>query len=121
MVRTGQTEGSVDLARLAGLHPVRGDLRDHEGRRHHGPHARPGEVRGRARLKIVTIADLISYRMRNESFVHRQAEVRLPTEYGEFIRPWATPTTWTTLEHVALVMGDIDPESRCWCGCTPSA
>ena len=39
LVRTGQTEGSVDLARLAGLEAGRGDLRDHERRRHHGPHA----------------------------------------------------------------------------------
>ena len=60
-------------------------------------------------LKIVTIADLISHRMRTESFVHLEATVKLPTEFGEF-----TALAYTNevdhLEHVALVKGEIDPE-----------
>ncbi|MCG8457040.1 MAG: GTP cyclohydrolase II, partial [Holophagales bacterium] len=55
------------------------------------------------------IADLISYRMRNESFVHRQAEVRLPTEFGEFRAIGYTNDVDGT-ENVALIRGEIDPE-----------
>ncbi|MGD8563083.1 MAG: bifunctional 3,4-dihydroxy-2-butanone-4-phosphate synthase/GTP cyclohydrolase II [Desulfarculaceae bacterium] len=109
LVRTGQTEGSVDLARLAGLDPsgVICEVMNDDGTM-----ARMPDLEKFAKkhdLLIVTIADLISYRMRNESFVHRQAEAKLPTECGEFI---AIPYTndVDNKEHVALVKGEIDPE-----------
>ncbi|MBU1452857.1 MAG: bifunctional 3,4-dihydroxy-2-butanone-4-phosphate synthase/GTP cyclohydrolase II [Proteobacteria bacterium] len=109
LVRTGQTEGSVDLARLAGLTPA-GVIC--EIMKDDGTMARMPDLEVFAAehgLKIVTVADLISYRMRNESFVRRQAQVRLPTEFGEFTAMGYTNEV-DNLEHVALVKGEIDPE-----------
>ncbi len=109
LVRTGQTEGSVDLARLAGLSPA-GVIC--EVMKDDGTMARMPDLEvfaARHGLKIVTIADLISYRMRNERFVQRQADVRLPTAFGEF-RAVAYTNDVDHLEHVALVKGEIDPE-----------
>ncbi len=109
LVRTGQTEGSVDLARLAGLTPAAVIC---EVMKDDGTMARMPDLEVFAEkhgLKIVAIADLISYRMRNESFVHRQAEVRLPTEFGEFTAIGYTNDV-DHMEHVALVKGEIDPE-----------
>jgi 3,4-dihydroxy 2-butanone 4-phosphate synthase/GTP cyclohydrolase II len=62
-------------------------------------------------LKIVTIADLISYRMRTESFVKREADVRLPTDFGDF-RAVAYSNSVDHMEHVALVKGEITPEDK---------
>jgi 3,4-dihydroxy 2-butanone 4-phosphate synthase/GTP cyclohydrolase II len=107
--RTGQTEGSVDLARLAGLTPA-GVIC--EVMKDDGTMARMPDLEKFAAkhdLKICTIADLISYRMRNESFVHREAEVRLPTEFGEFRAIGYTNDVDNT-ENVALIKGEIDPE-----------
>ena len=109
LVRTGQTEGSVDLARMAGLAPS-GVIC--EVMKDDGTMARMPDLEVFAAehgLKIITIADMISYRMRNESFVHRQAEARLPTEYGVF-KAIAYTNDMDALEHVALVKGEIDPE-----------
>jgi 3,4-dihydroxy 2-butanone 4-phosphate synthase/GTP cyclohydrolase II len=109
MVRAGQTEGSVDLARLAGLRPA-GVIC--EIMKDDGTMARMPDLETFAAehdIKIVTIADLISYRMQNESFVHRQAEVRLPTAFGEFRAVGYTNDVDPT-ESVALVMGEIDPD-----------
>ncbi|MBI5521635.1 MAG: bifunctional 3,4-dihydroxy-2-butanone-4-phosphate synthase/GTP cyclohydrolase II [Desulfarculus sp.] len=111
LVRTGQTEGSVDLARMAGLIPA-GVIC--EIMKEDGSMARMPDLElfaGRFGLKIVTIADLISYRMRNESFVKREADVRLPTEFGEF-RAVAYSNSVDNLEHVALVKGDITAEDK---------
>jgi 3,4-dihydroxy 2-butanone 4-phosphate synthase/GTP cyclohydrolase II len=110
MVRAGQTEGSVDLARLAGLRPA-GVIC--EIMKDDGTMARMPDLETFAAehdIKIVTIADLISYRMQNESFVHRQAEVRLPTAFGEFRAVGYTNDVDPT-ESVALVMGEIDPDT----------
>ncbi len=107
--RTGQTEGSVDLARLAGLTPA-GVIC--EIMKDDGTMARMPDLEVFAAehdLKIVTIADLVSYRMRNESFVHRQADVRLPTQFGEF-RAIAYTNDVDDTENVALIMGEIDSE-----------
>jgi len=107
--RTGQTEGSVDLSRLAGLAPA-GVIC--EVMKDDGTMARMPDLEKFAAqhdLKICTIADLISYRMRNESFVHREAEVRLPTEFGEFKAIGYTNDVDET-ENVALIKGEIDPE-----------
>lgn len=107
--RTGQTEGSVDLARLAGLHPsgVICEIMKDDGTMARMPDLE--EFAKKHDLKICTIADLISYRMRNESFVHREAEVRLPTEFGEF-KAYAYTNDVDDTENVALVKGEIDPE-----------
>ncbi|BEQ15490.1 bifunctional 3,4-dihydroxy-2-butanone-4-phosphate synthase/GTP cyclohydrolase II [Desulfoferula mesophila] len=109
LVRTGQTEGSVDLARLAGLTPagVICEIMKDDGTMARMPDLEVfAEQHG---LKIVTVADLVSYRMGHESFVHRQAQVRLPTDFGEFTAMGYTNDV-DNLEHVALVKGEIDPE-----------
>jgi 3,4-dihydroxy 2-butanone 4-phosphate synthase/GTP cyclohydrolase II len=109
LVRTGQTEGSVDLSRLAGLAPA-GVIC--EIMKDDGTMARMPDLEVFAEkwgLKIVTIRDLISYRMRNESFVHREAEVRLPTEFGEF-RAIAYTNEVDQMEHVALVKGEVSTD-----------
>ena len=82
LVRTGQTEGSVDLARMAGLKPY-GVIC--EIMKDDGTMARLPDLEIFARehgLKIISIRDLIEYRFQNESFVHRRAETVLPTAYG---------------------------------------
>jgi 3,4-dihydroxy 2-butanone 4-phosphate synthase/GTP cyclohydrolase II len=109
LVRAGQTEGSVDLARLAGLKPagVICEIMNDDGTM-----ARMPELKKFARehgLKICTIADLVAYRMKNESFVRRAADVSLPTDYGEF-RAIAFENELDSLEHLALVKGDISPD-----------
>ena len=84
LVRTGQTEGAVDLARLAGLKPA-GVIC--EILKEDGTMARRDDLVEFAKahgLKIVTVADIIEYRLRNETMVQRIAEAQLPTAYGEF-------------------------------------
>src|SRR5690242_15954055 len=84
LVRTGQTEGAVDLARLAGLKPAGGIC---EILKEDGTMARRDDLIEFARvhgLRIVTVADIIEYRLRNETMVQRIAEARLPTAFGEF-------------------------------------
>ena len=109
LVRTGQTEGSVDLARLAGLTPagVICEVMNEDGTMSRLPDLE--RFAAEQNLKIVSIADLISYRMRNESFVHREAEVSLPTAFGEF-RAIGYTNDVDDAEHVALIKGRIDPE-----------
>lgn len=111
LVRTGQTEGSVDLARMAGMIPA-GVIC--EIMKEDGSMARMPDLEvfaERFGLKIVTIADMVSYRMRHESFVKREADVRLPTAFGEF-RAVAYSNSVDALEHVALIKGDISPEDK---------
>ena len=83
MGRVGQTEGSVDLARLAGLNPSG---------------------------VICEIADLVEYRIRTESFVHRAAETIIPTLHGGDFKMIAFENDVDNLTHIALVKGEIDPE-----------
>jgi 3,4-dihydroxy 2-butanone 4-phosphate synthase/GTP cyclohydrolase II len=109
LFRTGQTEGSVDLARLAGLKPA-GVIC--EVMNDNGTMARmPDLVKFAEKhsLKIATVADVIAYRMKNESFVHKVAETLLPTPFGEF-KAIAFVNDIDDYEHLALVKGDIDPE-----------
>jgi 3,4-dihydroxy 2-butanone 4-phosphate synthase/GTP cyclohydrolase II len=109
LFRTGQTEGSVDLARLAGLKPA-GVIC--EIMNDNGTMARMPDLikfAEKHRLKIATIADIIAYRMRNESFVHKIAETVLPTPFGEF-KAVAFINDIDDYEHLALVKGDITPE-----------
>jgi 3,4-dihydroxy 2-butanone 4-phosphate synthase/GTP cyclohydrolase II len=110
MVRVGQTEGSVDLARLAGLKPagVICEVMDEDGTMARMPTLTTfAEKHG---LGIVTIADLVEYRMRNELFVHRAAETMIPTEHGGEFKIIAFENDVDDLLHIALVKGTIDPE-----------
>jgi 3,4-dihydroxy 2-butanone 4-phosphate synthase/GTP cyclohydrolase II len=108
--RAGHTEAAVDLARLAGLTPagVLCEIMDDDGEM-----ARLPRLRRFARehnLGIITVADLIAYRMSTEKLVERVAGPMLPTEYGAF-RIYAYRNHVTGEEHIALVMGNIDPET----------
>jgi len=122
LFRTGQTEGSVDLARLAGLKPA-GVIC--EIMKDDGTMARMPDLEVFAEqhdLKIASVADIIEYRMRTESFVHLAAETILPTPHGEF-RAMAFVNDIDKHEHLVLVKGDIDPEKeilvRVHSQCTP--
>jgi 3,4-dihydroxy 2-butanone 4-phosphate synthase/GTP cyclohydrolase II len=107
--RAGHTEAGVDFARLAGLQPVAALM---EIMSDDGTMARLPELRQRADewgLKLVSIADLISYRLRQESIVEQGEEADLPTAYGHFrIIPFRQKSTG--LEHVAIIKGDISGE-----------
>lgn len=110
LVRTGQTEGSVDLARLAGLKPA-GVIC--EVMKDDGSMARLADLEGFAaehNLKIATIADLVQYRLRHDSLVHRIAEARLPTRFGGDFRAVVYGSDVDGGEHLALVRGDITPD-----------
>ena len=107
--RAGHTEAAVDLTRLAGLTPagVLCEIMDDDGEM-----ARLPRLQRFARehnLGIITVADLIAYRMTTEKLVERVAGPMLPTAYGDF-RIYAYRNHVTGEEHVALVMGDIEPE-----------
>lgn len=109
LVRAGQTEGSMDLARLAGLTPagVICEIMNPDGTM-----ARMPELRVVARefgLKIVTIADLVKYRMSHESLVTDVAQTKLPTRFGEFTAH-AYRNEIDGQEHVALTAGIIDSD-----------
>jgi 3,4-dihydroxy 2-butanone 4-phosphate synthase/GTP cyclohydrolase II len=106
LVRAGQTEASVDLARLAGLYPAGviceimaedGTMERFDGLRSYAD---------RHGLKLVTVKDLIAYRMRTDKLVRRIAQFDLPTAHGNWIGA-AYETTIDANTHVALVMGDI--------------
>ena len=111
LFRTGQTEGSVDLARLAGLKPagVICEIMNDDGTMARMPDLM--QFAEKYGLKIATIADLIAYRMRNESFVHQVAETVLPTPFGEF-KAMAFLNDIDDYEHLALVKGHITPEKN---------
>jgi 3,4-dihydroxy 2-butanone 4-phosphate synthase/GTP cyclohydrolase II len=109
LVRAGQTEAAVDLARLAGLYPA-GVIC--EIMKADGTMARMPDLQVFSRkhgIGIVTIKDLIAYRRRWEKLVTLQAEAKLPTEYGLFtIKGYEDSISGET--HVAMVMGEIDSD-----------
>ena len=108
--RAGQTEGSVDLARLAGLYPA-GVIC--EVMSEDGTMARLPELLEFARkhgLKVVTIKDLIRYRMRAERFVRRVSTTKLPTEFGGEFTVIAYGNDVDSNVHIALVKGEISHE-----------
>ncbi|MDH3974775.1 MAG: bifunctional 3,4-dihydroxy-2-butanone-4-phosphate synthase/GTP cyclohydrolase II [Deltaproteobacteria bacterium] len=110
LVRAGQTEGSVDLSRLAGLKPagVICEIMNDDGSMARLPDLEKfGEEH---KLKIVTTADIIKYRMLKESLVYRAAETIIPTFYGGEFNAIAYENQVDFHEHLALVKGDIDPE-----------
>jgi len=112
LVRTGQTEGSVDLARLAGLKPA-GVIC--EIMKDDGTMARMPDLQIFAKeygLKIVTIADLIKYRLSKESLVRRIATAKLPTKYGGMFTAIAYENDIDTYHHIALIKGEIGPEDK---------
>ena len=103
--RAGHTEAGVDLARLAGLYPagVICEISNPDGSM-----ARLPDLVGYARrhsLKLISIADLISYRLRHERFVKREAVAAMPTKFGDF-RVYAYRNSLDGSEHLALVKGD---------------
>ncbi|HET7648451.1 MAG TPA: bifunctional 3,4-dihydroxy-2-butanone-4-phosphate synthase/GTP cyclohydrolase II [Gaiellaceae bacterium] len=108
--RAGQTEASVDLARLAGLIPagVICEVMNEDGTMARVPDLVP--YCERHGLKMITVADLIEYRRRTEKLVERVVSVRLPTDWGEF-RAVAFRETLTGQQHVALVMGEPGPDT----------
>jgi 3,4-dihydroxy 2-butanone 4-phosphate synthase/GTP cyclohydrolase II len=119
LVRAGQTEASVDLARMAGLIPagVICEIMNDDGTMARVPDLRKFcKVHG---LKMLTVAELIRYRLQNERYVHRVAEAQLPTEHGEFRmiayeseagigEPYRSAGESGGESHVALVYGDLD-------------
>jgi 3,4-dihydroxy 2-butanone 4-phosphate synthase/GTP cyclohydrolase II len=104
--RTGQTEAAVDLARLAGLNPsgVICEVMNDDGTMARVPDLE--RYCARHNLKMITVADLISYRRRNDKLIERVVETSLPTDFGEF-----TAVGFRSLvdakHHVALVKGDV--------------
>ncbi len=110
MVRAGQTEGSIDLARLAGLKPagVICEIMDEDGSMARMPALE--EFSEKHGIGICTIADLIEYRMRTESFVRRSAETIIPTSIAGEFRAVVYENDVDELLHIALVKGKIDPE-----------
>ncbi len=111
LFRTGQTEGSVDLAHLAGLRPagVICEIMNDDGTMARMPDLELfADQHG---LKIATVADIIKYRMRTESFVHAAAETVLPTQFGDF-RAVCFVNDMDDYEHMALIKGEIDPEKE---------
>jgi 3,4-dihydroxy 2-butanone 4-phosphate synthase/GTP cyclohydrolase II len=110
--RAGQTEGSVDLARLAGFYPagVICEIMDDDGTM-----ARVPQLSKFARkhgLKMITIKDLIQYRLRNECLVTRVATTKIPSVYGGEFTTVVYESMVDQSVHVALVKGDINPEEE---------
>ncbi|MGO9613619.1 MAG: bifunctional 3,4-dihydroxy-2-butanone-4-phosphate synthase/GTP cyclohydrolase II [Dissulfurispiraceae bacterium] len=108
--RAGQTEGSVDLARLAGLYPagVICEIMNEDGTMARVPQLT--EFAKKHTLKIVTIKDLIQYRMRTERLVRRVATVQMPTKYGGDFTAIAFTNDVDPNLHIALIKGEIRPE-----------
>jgi 3,4-dihydroxy 2-butanone 4-phosphate synthase/GTP cyclohydrolase II len=110
LVRTGQTEGAVDLCRLAGKLPmgVICEILNEDGSM-----ARLPELTAFARkhsLKIGTVADIIQYRLQHESLVTRVATARLPSKFGGDFTAHVYRSTVESGEHLVLVKGTIDPD-----------
>jgi len=112
LVRTGQTEGSADLARLAGLNPsgVICEIMKDDGTMARMPDL---EVFAKEHdLKIVTIADLIKYRLQTECLVRRVIETRIPTRHGGEFKAIGYENDVDDQQHLALVKGDINPDDE---------
>lgn len=132
--RSGHTEAAVDLAKLAGLHPsgTLVEIMNEDGTMARLPEL--FEIAQKFNIKLISIKDLISYRLQNESLIIKGVEVDLPTEYGHFhLIPFIQKSTgqehvaiikgsWTKDEevlvrvHSSCVTGDIFGSLRCDCG-----
>ncbi|MBI5676625.1 MAG: bifunctional 3,4-dihydroxy-2-butanone-4-phosphate synthase/GTP cyclohydrolase II [Nitrospirae bacterium] len=110
--RAGQTEGSVDLARIAGLYPagVICEIMNDNGTMARVPQL--AKFAQKHKLKMVTIKDLIRYRMHNESLVTRLATAKVPTRYGGDMTAIVFGNMVDHAEHVALIKGDISPDDK---------
>lgn len=107
--RAGHTEATIDLARLAGLKPGGAlvEIMNEDGSMARLPDLM--KIAQKFDLKIVSIADLIAYRLQSEILVEKGVKVKLPTEYGNFdLIPFRQKSNG--LEHVALIKGEIDPD-----------
>ena len=110
LVRTGQTEGSVDLARLAGLKPaaVICEIMNDDGTMARMPDL---EVFAeKHHMKIVAIKDLVAYRLQKESLVEKVAEAVIPSPFGGDFRALVYRSVLDKTEHLAMVKGEFDPE-----------
>ncbi len=107
IVRAGQTEGSVDLARLAGLKPaaVICEIMNEDGTMARMPSLE--DFSKKHDINICTIASLIEYRMRTESFVKRVAEARIQSEYGGEFKIIVYENDMDDFQHIALIKGDL--------------
>ncbi len=105
--RVGQTEASVDLARLAGLPPagVICEIMNEDGTMARRPELE--RFAAEHAIKFITVAQIVAYRLTNERLVRRIAEAAMPTEYGEF-KVMAFENQIDGLEHVAIVKGDVE-------------
>ncbi|EKD33985.1 MAG: hypothetical protein ACD_75C02516G0005 [uncultured bacterium] len=112
LVRTGQTEGSVDLSRLAGLRPagVICEIMNEDGTMARMEHLE--KFAAKHDLKIATIADLVAYRLRQDTLVKREVEARVPTEHAGEFKAVVYSNKVDNLEHIALVKGDISKAER---------
>ena len=106
LVRAGQTEASVDLSRLAGLHPsgVICEIMNEDGTMARVPQLR--EFCAKHNLKMSSVADLIRYRLQHEHYVHRRAEGTVTTPFGQF-RTVLYTSDLNPESHTALVFGDV--------------
>jgi 3,4-dihydroxy 2-butanone 4-phosphate synthase/GTP cyclohydrolase II len=109
--RAGQTEASVDLAQLAGMNPaaVICEIMSEDGTMARLPELKEFAVKHG--LKIISVADIIKYRMQTEKHVHCMASPKLPTEHGEF-RVYGYSSDITGEEHIALVKGEIHEDDE---------
>jgi len=109
LVRAGHSEAIVDVVRLAGLYPagVICEIMDEDGTMRRLPQLEA--MASKFDLKIITIVDLIAYRLRHEKLVQRVTEAKLPTTYGEFTAV-AYKSAVDAAEHIALVKGDISSD-----------
>ncbi|HEY0405220.1 MAG TPA: 3,4-dihydroxy-2-butanone-4-phosphate synthase [Pyrinomonadaceae bacterium] len=109
LVRPGQTEASVDIARIAGLHPsgVICEIMNEDGTMARLPQLEA--FAAKHDLKIISVADLVRYRIRKEVLVRRSAETELPTVYGRF-RAVAFENVVNDEVHLAMVMGDVETD-----------
>jgi len=112
LVRTGQTEGSVDLARLAGMRTagVICEIMNDDGTMSRMPDLK--KFAKEHDLKIATIADLVAYRLKQDVLVHRQVESRIPTEHAGVFKAIVYTNDVDDLEHMALVKGDISKQEK---------
>lgn len=109
--RTGHTEATIDLARLAGFEPagVLVEIMNDDGSMARLPQLM--DIARKFDLKIISIADLVSYRLANESLIEKEAEVKLPTEYGDF-HLFAFKQTTNDQVHLALVKGSFTEDEH---------
>lgn len=105
--RTGHTEATIDIARLAGFEPagVLVEIMNEDGTMARLPEL--VEIAKKFNLKIISIADLVAYRIKHETLISKEAEVKLPTEYGDF-KLLAFKQTTNEQVHLALVKGEIN-------------